>query len=155
MAEESLWVRIKPRNEKKGLKIRRYLAFGMRFDEPLGWYKVPREIELSDGRKVNVAEYLSNVRNDNEDPDSPLAFDVMTEKEARSLDAKERKAAELRATAVDARPVRPVDMTAADLSAPPPEVEEETTPGISNTKGGGLSQPVRAKRGRPPKSRAA
>ncbi len=153
MAEDNLWVRIKPRNEKKGLKIRRYLAFGMRFDESLGWYKVPKSIDLSDGRRVDVAEYLSNVRNDNDDQDSPLAFDVMSEKDARSIDAKERKAAELRATALDPRPVRPVDMTSAELNSSPTHAEERI-PGVSNDEPH-LSQPIRPRRGRPPKSKTA
>ena len=145
MAVNNLWVRLKPRNEKKGQLLRRYSAFGMRFDEKLGWYVVAGVIELSDGRKVDVAEYLRSVRNDNDDPDSPLAFDVMSETEARALDEKERKAAEMRATAVDARAMRPpVDMTTADLSPqPPPEaVAREVVPGVTNDEPS-LAQPVR------------
>lgn len=145
---DKLWVRLKPRNEKKGIKLRRYMAFGMRFDEENGWYIVPARIELSDGRKVDVARYLRSIRNDNEDADSPLAFDVMTEQEARDLDARERKAAELRATAVDARPLKPVDMTTADLSPP----ADDSIAGVEQAPA--LAQPVR-RRGRPPKRTAA
>lgn len=148
MESQNIWVRIKPRNEKKGLKIRKYLAFGMRFEEQLGWYKVPPSIELSDGRVVDTKEYLSNVRNDNDDPDSPLAFDVLTEQEARALDSKERKAAELRAHAVDARPLHPVDMTTADLNAPSLPSGDEPLPERE------LSEPMRPRRGRPPKTAA-
>jgi hypothetical protein len=156
MEQSTLWVRLKPRNERKGIKLRRYLAFGMRFDESAGWYKVPTKIELSDKRIVDVGKYLSNVRNDNDDPESPLAFDVMTEKDARNLDAEERKAKEVRATAVEARPVKPVDMTTADLNSPPQEehevAEDEGTPGLA--KQAVLAQPVR-RRGRPPKAKSA
>lgn len=141
-AVDSLWVRLKPRNEKKGIVLRRYSAFGMRFDEKLGWYVVPATISLSDGRKVNVREYLGSVRNDNDDPDSPLAFDVMNEKDARALDAKERKDAEQRASAIDARPMAPVDMTTADLrSEMPASVEREQVPGVGDSES--LAQPVR------------
>lgn len=133
-ALDSLWVRLKPRNEKKGILLRRYSAFGMRFDEKLGWYVVPAMINLSDGRKVNVREYLSHVLTDNDNPDSPLAFDVMTEQEARALDAKERKAAEQRASAIDARPMSPVDMTTADLRHDlPASVERERVAGVSDS----------------------
>jgi hypothetical protein len=127
----------------------------MRFDEALGWYKVPAKIELSDGRVVDVATYLGSVRNDSDDLDSPLAFDVMNEKEARKLDAQERKAAELRATALEARPVKSVDMTTADLNGPAEgEDASEGVAGVSS-KEALLSQPVRPRRGRPPRNRAA
>jgi hypothetical protein len=147
-----LWVRLKPRNEKKGIKLRRYLAFGMRFDEASGWYIVDSTLVLQDGRQVNVGEYLRNVRNDNEDEDSPLAFDVMTEQEARALDARERKAAEVRATAMDARPVLPSAMTSADLGPLPAKVTARSTPGISNGPEE-LAKPARP-RGRPKRTAA-
>jgi hypothetical protein len=150
----NLWVRLKPRNEKRGIKLRRYSAFGMRFDEKMGWYIVPATIDLSDGRRINVADYLSNVRNDNDDLDSPLAFDVMSEKEARSLDEKERKAAQLRATAVEARPIQPVDMTSADLRPPPEDTSIERTVGVENDEPH-LAQPVRGRRPRAAKKTAA
>lgn len=123
MADDTIWVRIKPHNEKKGQKLRRYSVMGVRFDESLGWYKVPKTIAVQDGRIFNFETYLKKVRVDNDDPDSPLGFDVMTEKEARKLDASEKKAAELRARAVDARPIRPVDMSPVKFDEAPNEEE--------------------------------
>ncbi len=156
MAQEShLWVRIKPYNEKRGQKIRRYMAFGMRFEESLGWYKVPAEIELADGRVIDTGAYLRGVRNDNDDPESALAFDVMTETEARKLDEEEKKAAELRAKAVDARPVRPVDMTTADLSRPSKEDREAAAEEQDASVQAPLAQPAKRPRGRPKKVQPA
>ena len=112
--EQVVWARIKPRDERKGRKLRNWhTAFGMHFSEEQGWYIVPRYIDLVDGRRIDVADYLSRVRNDNENPDSPLAFDVMSEKEALQLDEKERKAAEERVRPKDARPVKAVEMVVA------------------------------------------
>jgi len=78
-----MFARLKPFNPKRGYKVRRYSVFGIRFDHDKGWYKVD----------PNVAEYLKTVHCDNNDPDSPLAFDVCTEVEARDLVEAERKAA--------------------------------------------------------------
>ncbi len=129
MAEgETIWVRIKPYNEKKGHRIRRYSVMGVRFEEEMGWYKVPKTVAVQDGRLFNFETYLKQVRVDPDNEDSPLAFDVMTENEARKLDASEKRAAELRARAVDARAIKPVDMTPVkfdDGPAPPDAVEAE------------------------------
>jgi hypothetical protein len=152
MAEpDMLWVRIKPRNEKRGLKLRRYMAYGMRFLESEGWYKVGRWVEMADGTKKDVGAYLRQVRNDNDDPDSPFAFDVMSEAEARSLDAEERKRAEERVSAIDARPVRPAEMTSADLRPPVYDATygDETAADEPLT---ARAQPVKRPRGRPRKN---
>lgn len=150
MDEDVLWVRLKPYNEKKGYKLKRYLAFGLRFDEPEGWYKVRKTITLTaaeGSRIVDLGAYLRSVRNDNDDPDSPLAFDVMTEAEAKQLDADERKAAELRAKATDARPMRSVggDMTTADLN------NNEAADDAADT---AIARPAKRRPGRPRKNAA-
>jgi len=80
---QAMFARLKPFNPKRGYKVRRYSVFGIRFDHDKGWYKVD----------PNVAEYLKTVHCDNNDPDSPMAFDVCTEGEARELVEAERKAA--------------------------------------------------------------
>lgn len=151
MDEDVLWVRLKPYNEKKGYKLKRYLAFGLRFDEPEGWYKMRRTITLASpegNRDVDLGAYLRSVRNDNDDLDSPLAFDVMSEAEARQLDADERKAAELRAKAQDARPVRTVGgdmtMTTRDLNGAEAEEPVDTA----------VAVPVKRRPGRPRKNAA-
>jgi len=123
LEQAPIFVRIKPRNERKGIRMRRYRVFGMQFVEATGWYKVSRFVtaEVS-GREqlVDTKEYFSNVRNtDNED--SPLAFDVCTEAEARAIDEAERKAAEPKRKSAD-----PVDLTTADVRPARMQVTEQT-----------------------------
>jgi hypothetical protein len=108
-------IRIKPYDPKKGNVIRRYTAFGVRFEEARGWYKVSDE----------VAAYLGTVHQRPGDDDSPLAFDVCTEDEAQRLETSEKKKAEERARAAEpnvAQPhdvtARPADLTTADLPQP-------------------------------------
>ena len=84
-------VRLKPHDPKKGHVIRRYTAFAIRFEEARGWYKVSDE----------VAAYLSTVHQRPGDEDSPLAFDVCTDDEAKSLDAREKEAGATRKAATD------------------------------------------------------
>jgi hypothetical protein len=119
VAKEHVWVRIKPYNERRHQLLRRFSIYGMRFEEARGWYIVPSEIELANGKVVNLAEVLRNKRVDNEDANSPLAMDVMTEQEAKSLDEAQRKEAEERKAALDANRVLPPP----DLS--PAEGEEQ------------------------------
>jgi predicted flap endonuclease-1-like 5' DNA nuclease len=72
MAASLFYVRLKPFNPKRGFKLRRYTVFGLRFEVEAGWYK------LDDSE---VAAYLKTIHNDNNNPDSPLAFDVCTPEE--------------------------------------------------------------------------
>lgn len=123
MANE-IWVRLKPRNERRGIVLQRFAIYGMRFEEKRGWYIVPATLEMADGSTVDIAAKLRKIRNDNEDPDSPLAFDVMTAEEAKKLDADERKAAIERVAAVDARPLKAVDITPTDTHGDSPVTEE-------------------------------
>ena len=83
-------VRMKKRDPKHGNVMRRFTYRGAKFEEAKGWYRVSEE----------VAEYLRNVRQKAHDPQSPLAFDVCTEKEAKGLDTKE---------AEDEKPKRPAE----------------------------------------------
>jgi len=107
-------VRLKPYDRKRGHVIQRYTAFGVRFDEARGWYKVSDE----------VAAYLATVHQTPGDEDSPLAFDVCTQDEATAMETAEKKKAEERARAAEpnvAQPhdvtVRAQDLTTADLSS--------------------------------------
>ena len=95
-------VRVKPFDPKKGNVIRRYTAFGIRFEEARGWYKVADE----------VAAYLSTVHQRPADEDSPLAFDVCSEEEAQRVEAAEKKKAEERARAAEPNVTAPYDVTA-------------------------------------------
>ena len=115
-------VRLKPHDPKKGHVIRRYTAFGVRFEEARGWYKVSDE----------VASYLVTVHQRPGDDDSPLAFDVCTDDEAKALEVVEKKKAEERARAAEPNVAQPYDvsakapdLTTADL--PQPKARAERT----------------------------
>ena len=71
---ETFYVRIKPYKPKRGYKLKSYSVFGRRFKAEAGWYRID---------DVNAATYLKTVHNNNNDPESPLAFDVCTEAEFR------------------------------------------------------------------------
>ena len=108
-------IRLKPHDAKKGHMVRRYTAFGVRFEEARGWYKVSDE----------VAAYLATVHQTPGDEDSPLAFDVCTEDEAKRVEAAEKKKAEERARAAEPNVADPhdvstksADLTTADLPQP-------------------------------------
>jgi hypothetical protein len=88
---ETMLVRLKPFEPRRGLVLRRFTYAGIKFHEDRGWYRVEK----------GVAEYLRSVRERPEDPHSPLAFDVCTEEEALAKDAKENAAATPRKVASD------------------------------------------------------
>ena len=104
----SMLARIKPYNPKRGHVLRRYVVWGIRFEERRGWYRV----------KERVAKYLKEVRTKSNDPDSPLAFDVMTQAEAENLEGQEKKAAIERAEAKSPNVAGATDLTTADIHAP-------------------------------------
>ncbi len=88
---ETLFVRLKPYDPRRGNVLRRYTYRGIKFHEERGWFRVPKD----------VADYLRSVHQVPGDEHSPLAFDCCTEAEAKSLDAKEKESAVTRKTASD------------------------------------------------------
>ena len=76
-------VRLKAHDPKKRLVLKQYTYRSIRFQAGRGWYKVDGEI----------AAYLETVHSVPGDPDTPLAFDVRTPDEARTMDENDRKAA--------------------------------------------------------------
>jgi hypothetical protein len=107
-------VRLKPLDAKKGHVIHRYTTFSTTFEEKKGWYRVSDEI----------AAYLATVHQIPNDEDTPLAFDVYTEEEAKRIEAAEKKKAEERARAATPNVAAPHDvaaggdLTTADLRDP-------------------------------------
>jgi hypothetical protein len=87
---ETLLVRLKLYDPRRGLVLRRYTYRGIRFQEDRGWYRVEKD----------VGEYLRCVRQSS-DPHAALAFDVCSEEEAKSLDAKELAESNPRRPATD------------------------------------------------------
>lgn len=81
--------RIKPYNPRAGAKIRSYTYKGNRFREEAGWYRI----------STDLADELRNVYVDENDPYSPLVFDVLSEEEALAVEEREQKRRE-RASAV-------------------------------------------------------
>jgi hypothetical protein len=92
---ETLFVRLKPYDPRRGQLIRRFTYRGIKFHDDRGWLRVPKE----------VADYLREVREVPSDQHSSLAFDVCTEAEAKSLDAAEQESAVTRKTASEATKV--------------------------------------------------
>ena len=72
---DTLLVRLKPYDPRRGHVLRRYTYAGIKFQEERGWYRVEKA----------VAEYLRGVRETPTDRYSPLAFDVCTEDEAQRV----------------------------------------------------------------------
>jgi hypothetical protein len=107
-------IRLKPFDAKRGHLIQRFTAFSTTFEERKGWYRVADE----------VADYLATVNQVPNDDDTPLAFDVCTEEEAKRLEAAEKKKAEERARAAEPNVATPRvvtgggDLTTADLREP-------------------------------------
>lgn len=80
---DTLLVRLKPYDPRRGHVLRRYTYAGIKFQEERGWYRVERP----------VAEYLRAVREVPSDRYAPLAFDVCTEAEANGWMAQAQSAA--------------------------------------------------------------
>lgn len=86
---ETLFVRLKPYDPRRGYVLRRYTYRGIKFQEERGWFRVPKD----------VADYLRDVHQVPGDAHTPLAFDCCTATEAKSIDAKEKASAVARKTA--------------------------------------------------------
>ncbi len=89
---ETVLVRLKPYDPRRGYVLRRFTYQGIKFHEERGWYVVDKA----------VAEYLRKVPQRDTDPHSPLAFDVATEEEAKALDAREEHEGKTRKNAAEA-----------------------------------------------------
>jgi hypothetical protein len=88
---ETLLVRLKPHDPRRGHVLRRFTYTGIKFHEERGWYRVSKD----------VAEYLRAVKQLPGDTYAPPAFDVCTEDEAKALDAREENDARVRRSASD------------------------------------------------------
>jgi hypothetical protein len=88
---ETLLVRLRPYDPRRGHRLRRYTYRGIKFQQERGWYRVNKD----------VADYLREVRQVFSDEHAPLAFDVCTTEEAKALDAKEKDDATARKAAAD------------------------------------------------------
>jgi hypothetical protein len=123
---ESMLVRLKEHDPRRGHVLRRYTYNGIKFQVERGWYRVSKA----------VAEYLRGVRQEAGDLHSPLAFDVCTEAEAKELDAREDSASRVRKGAADAVEVSVSrDEKGAVTTAGLPEVAQDNGAGKKGRKG--------------------
>ena len=119
---ETLLVRLKAFDPRRGHVLRRFTYAGIKFHEERGWYRVAKA----------VADYLRSVHQQPADPHSPLAFDVCTEAEAKALETTETEASKVKRSATDdlkVVPARPAGaLTSDDLPKPataPPAKDDE------------------------------
>jgi hypothetical protein len=108
---ETLLVRLKSYDPRRGHVLRRYTYAGIKFQDDRGWYRVEKP----------VAEYLRKVREVAGDPYSPSAFDVCTEAEAQALDAAEADEAKVKRGANDDLKVSPARSPGAVTTAELPK----------------------------------
>ena len=94
---ETLLVRLKAYDPRRGHVLRRYTYAGIKFQPERGWYRVEKP----------VADYLRNVRQLPADEFSPLAFDVCTDAEAKALETTETEEATVKKSASDELKVVP------------------------------------------------
>jgi hypothetical protein len=116
---ETLLVRLKPYDPRRGHVLRRYTYAGIKFQEERAWYRVEKP----------VAEHLRAVRQVPTDEHAPLAFDVCTEAEAQAIEARESDASKLKRSATDELKVVPArpsgTVTTADIAKPGPGPDDK------------------------------
>lgn len=107
---ETMLVRLKSFDPRRGQIVRRFTYAGIKFHEERGWYRVEK----------NVADYLRTVRQVAGDDVTPLAFDVCSEEEAKALDVREESEAKVRKAAADDVRLSPArsDVSADTAKAP-------------------------------------
>ena len=110
MGTDTLHVRLKPHDPRRGHVLRRYTyqPTDTRFEGIRGWYCVDKEL----------GEQLRDVRQIATDPHSPRAFDVCTAEEAQRIDA-EADSAQRAARATDPIRVAPGGEAAGAAQAEP------------------------------------
>ena len=108
---QTLLVRLKPYDPRRGCVLRRFTYRGIKFHEERGWYRVEKP----------VAEYLRTVRQVAGDEVTPLAFDVCSEEEAKALETREQTEAKVRKAAADDVQLSPAraEVTTADPAKAP------------------------------------
>lgn len=79
MSDNSMLVRLKPYDKKRGHTLRSYSYAGIKFLNERGWYRVD----------ADIADYLANVVHQDTQPNSPLAFDVCSPEKAEALTKRE------------------------------------------------------------------
>lgn len=115
---ETLLVRLKPYDHRRGHVLRRYTYAGIKFQEERGWSRVDKP----------VADYLRTVRQVPGDSYSPLAFDVCTDEEAKTIDHAEADSAKVKRSATDELKVVPARGAVTTDALPSPAPVGERAP---------------------------
>jgi hypothetical protein len=120
--QDTLLVRLKPHDARRGHVLRRYTYGGIKFHEERGWYRVSRD----------VAAYLKTVHQLPGDAYTPAAFDICTDEEAKQIDTREESESKVRKSASDELKLSPARgeqgaLTTADL----PEQAARPQPGAT------------------------
>ncbi|MGE0322263.1 MAG: hypothetical protein AB7K71_36220 [Polyangiaceae bacterium] len=116
---QTLLVRLKSYDPRRGHVLRRYTFAGIKFQHDRGWYRVEEA----------VGKYLKGVRQVHGDEYSQLAFDVCTEQEAKELETSEANAAKVEQEAsaeIKVSPARPAVTTAELPSKEAPKADTNT-----------------------------
>jgi hypothetical protein len=108
----TMLARLKPYNKKRGHLLRILNYRGIKFEATKGWYKVDDA----------TAAFIASVHQDQNDNESPLAFDVMSQDDARNMETAEAKQKEEKAKASD-----PID-AALDRTAVVPDESPTAEP---------------------------
>ena len=122
---ETLLVRLKPHDPRRGHVLRRYTYRGIKFQEERGWYRVDKA----------VADYLRDVRQLATNPHAPLAFDVCTPDEAKALDSEEKEATVTRKGTTDDIKVSEASAEGAVTTDDLPEADKPKAPSRRAKKG--------------------
>lgn len=109
-AQDTLLVRLKPHDARRGHVLRRFTYAGIKFHEERGWYRVSKD----------VAAYLKTVHQLPGDTYTPAAFDICTDEEAKQIDTREESESKVRKSASDELKLSPARgeqgaLTTADL----------------------------------------
>ncbi len=121
---ETLLVRLKDTDAKHGYVLRRYTYAGIKFLPERGWYRVD----------TKVGEYLKAIRQVPGNEFTPLAFDVCTDTEARSLEDTEAEASKVRHAASEAVDATSARGPAATVDAPKSDSPDKNAKAKSDKK---------------------
>lgn len=85
---EDIYVRIHRHKKPNYPHIKNFMIYNLRFTEDGGWYKLKSTIKFA-GEIIDLRGHLEGLNHDNEDPESPPLFDVVTLAEAQRIEKRE------------------------------------------------------------------
>jgi hypothetical protein len=122
---QTLLVRLKPHDPRRGFVLRRYTYRGIKFHEERGWYRVDEA----------VADYLRDVHQVIGDEHSPPAFDVCSDEDAKAIDAREKEGPVPRTAAAD--DIKLSAARGAEATVTTDDLPDAATASVDDSKGTG------------------